>query len=77
MADAVAAGKFPALLGLLRGFDVLVGNKVIQNDGDFVLVKNLRKAVFGKLVNGHWGGNVVAQDDVQLGTDQLSGADAV
>ena len=73
MADAMAAGKFTALLALFCGLDVLVGNEVVQNDGDAVLIKNGVKSGFFKFVDSNRGGNVVAQNDIQLCTDQLAG----
>ena len=73
MADAVGTGKLAALLALLGGLDVLVGDEVVEDDGDFILVENGVKAVLGELVDGHGGGDVVAQDDVQLGLNQLTG----
>ena len=73
VADTVLTGKFPALLALLGRLDVLVGDKVVKDDGDFVFVEYGVKAVFGKLVDSHGGGDVVAQHDVQLGPDQLTG----
>ena len=71
MADAVAAREFPALLALLRRLDVLVGDEVVKDDGDLVLVEHLRKAVLCKLVDGHRGGDVVAQNQIQLRPDEL------
>ena len=72
MADAVGTGKLAALLALLGGLDVLVGDEVVEDDGDFILVENGIKAVLGEFVDGHGSGDVVAQDDVQLSLDQLA-----
>ena len=72
VADAVTAGEFPALLGLLGGLDVFIGDEVVQDDGDTVLIKDLGKAVLCKFVDGNRGGDVIAQDDVQLCADKLS-----
>ena len=73
VADAVGAGEFSALLGLLGGLDVLIGDEMVQNDGDLVLIKDGVETGLGELIDGHGGGDVVAQDDVQLCADQLSG----
>ena len=73
VADAVVAGKFPAGLALLGGLDVLVGHKVVQNDDHLVLVVDPFESGLSEFVHRHRGGDVVAQDDVQLGLDQLPG----
>ena len=70
--DAVPAGELPALLGLLGALDVLVGDEVVQDDVHSRLVEDVAKARLLKLVDGHRGGDVVAQDDVQVRLDQLS-----
>ena len=72
MAYAVGAGKFPALLRLLCCLDVLVGDKVVQNDGHPVLVKYLVKACLFEFIDSHRRRDVVSQDDVQLCFDELS-----
>ena len=70
--DVVLVGKLPALLGLGRALDVLVGHEVIQHDGDVFLVEHAVKPGLFKLVDGHRGGDVVAQHDVELGVDELA-----
>src|SRR5699024_8301341 len=59
------------------GLDVLVGYEVVQHDGDFVLVKYPVEAVLVELIDGDRGGDVVSQDNVQFGLDQLSGGDGI
>ena len=66
------AGKFPALLGLLSSLDVLIGHKVVQDNGNAVLVKNLVEARLAEFLDGNGGGDVVAQNQVQLGGNQLA-----
>ena len=73
VADAVSAGKLPALLALLGGLDVLIGDKMVQHDGDLILIENALKAGLLELVDRHGSGDVVAQDDIQLCLDQLAG----
>ena len=38
--DVVLVGKLAALLGLLRALDVLVGDEVVQHDGDVLFVEH-------------------------------------
>ena len=71
--DVEAAGKAAALLALLRGFDILVGNKVIHDHGNSGFVEYLRKAGLFKFVDGDRRGDIVAQHHIQIGPDQLSG----
>ena len=70
--DVVLVGKFPGLLAQLGGLDVLAGGVVVQNDGDLVLVKDLGEPGLFKLGDGHRSGDVVAQDQIQLGLDELA-----
>ena len=76
VADIELPGKGPALLALGGGLDVLVGGEMIHHQGDAALVEHLVEARRLKLVDGHRGGNVVAQHQVQSGLDELSGPHA-
>ena len=71
--DLVLVGKLPGLLAQLGGLDVLAGGVVVQDDGDFVLIKDLSEARLLKLGDSHRSGDVVAQHQVQPGLDELSG----
>ena len=75
--DVVLVGEGAALLGLGGALDVLVGDKVVQHDGDVFLVEHAVKAGLFKFVDGHRGGDVVAQHNIQLGVDQLARLDLV
>ena len=70
--DVVLVGKLAALLGLGCALDVLVGHKVVQHDGNVLLVEHTVKTGLFKLVDGNRGGDVVAQHDVQLCIDELA-----
>ena len=70
--DIVLIGKLPALLGLGSALDILVGYKVIQNDGDMLFIKHTVETGALKLVDGHRGGDIVAQHNVQLCVDELA-----
>ena len=70
--DLVLAGELPGLLAQLGGFDILAGGVVVQDDGDFVPVEDLGEARLLKLGDGHGGGDIVAQHQVQPGLDELS-----
>ena len=45
---------------------------MIQDDGNAVLVKHAVEACFLEFIHRHRSGDIVAQDNVQLGADQLS-----
>ena len=72
MSYLVLAGKLSHHFGLFRGFDVFVGYKVIGNQGNLVGIKN-RPANFFKLGDGLRSSDVVSQQKVDLGPDQLTG----
>ena len=70
--DVVLVGKLPALLGLGSALDVLIGDEVVQHDGDVLLIKHTVEARLLELVDGDGGGDVVAQHDIQLCVDELA-----
>ena len=74
MGDAVLVGKLPCLLAQLGRLDILAGGIVVQHNGDPVLVKDLGEAAFSNSVMAT-GGDIVAQDQVQPGFDQLARLD--
>ena len=69
--DVVLVGELAALLGLGRALDVLVGNEVVEDDGDVLFVEHAVEARLFELVDGDGGGDVIAQHDVELGVDEL------
>ena len=71
--NIVFVGKIAALLALLGAFDILVGHKVIQHNVDLGAVKHRGEPGLVELVDGHRGGDVVAQHYIQIGIDQLPG----
>ena len=73
--DVEALGEGAALEALLSGLDVLVGGEMVHDHGDLALIENAGEAFLLKLTDGHGRGDVVAQDHIQLGTDQLTGLD--
>ena len=70
--DAVFVGKVAGFQAQLSGLDVLARGVVVQDDGDLVLVKDLAEPGLLKLGDGHGGGDVVAQDHVHLGLNELA-----
>ena len=70
--DIVLIGELSALLGLGSALDILIGYKVIQHDSDMLFIKHAVKTGAFKLVDGHRGGDIVAQHNVQLCVDQLA-----
>ena len=57
----------------LGGFDVLTGGVVVEDDGDLVFVEHAVKARLFKNVDSDGGGDVVAEDNIQLGLDEVAG----
>ena len=70
--DIVFIGELPALLGLGSALDILIGYKVIQHNGDMLFIKHAVETGALKLVDGHRGGDIVAQHNVQLCVDELA-----
>ena len=70
--DIVFIGELPALLGLGSTLDILIGYKVVQHDSDMLFIKHAVETGAFKLVDGHRGGDIVAQHDVQLCVDELA-----
>ena len=70
--DGKALGKFPGLGAQLRRLDILAGGGVVQNNGDLIPVEYLGQAGLLKLRDGHRGGDIVSEDQVQLPLDELS-----
>ena len=75
--DVLRAREFAHLLGQRRGLDILVRHKVIRNQRDLRGIKDLCCAHPIELVDGHGGGDVVAQHKVQLAHEQFARAAAV
>ena len=70
--DVVFVGELTALLGLGGALDILVGDEVVQHDGDMLFVEHAVKACLLELVDGNGGGDVVAQHEIQLCVDELA-----
>ena len=70
--NIVFIGELPALLGLGSALDILIGYKVIQHNGDMLFIKHAVKTGALKLVDGHRGGDIIAQHNVQLCVDELA-----
>ena len=73
VAHAVAARKLAARLALLRRLNILVRHKVVEYDRYSVLIENVCKARFLKLMNCDRRRDVVAEHDIQLCIDELTG----
>ena len=70
--DIIFVGKLAALLGLGRTLDVLVGDKVVQHDGDVLFIEHAVEPGLFKLVDGNGSGDIIAQHDIELGVDELA-----
>ena len=73
--DIVLVGELAALLGLGRALDVLVGDKVIQHDVDAGVIEHRVEPCFFKFVDGHRGGDIIAEHHIELGVDELARRD--
>ena len=76
MKDVVFVGEIPALFGLGRALDVLVGDEMVQHDVDAGPVKDRVKARLLEFIDGDGGGDIVAKHHVQFCIDELARLDA-
>ncbi len=67
--DLIFVRKLPHTFAVLCGFDILVGHKMIGHQGDLILVKHPPGFHLVHLLNGHRGGDVVAQHQIETGLD--------
>jgi CRISPR/Cas system-associated exonuclease Cas4 (RecB family) len=65
----VLFGEIPEDLGLLCGFDVLVGCKVVRNQRNAVPVKDVLDSDFFELPDRHRRCYIIAQHQVHPGVD--------
>ena len=73
MGDVKALGELPHLGAELGGLDILAGGVVIQNQRDLFPVEHLGQPRLVELGDGHRGGDIVAQHQIQLALHQLAG----
>ena len=71
--DFVSSGKFSYAFAVFCGFDILIGYKMIGNQGNFILVEYAVHLHFFHFLNSNRTGNVVAQHQVQIRLYQLTG----
>ena len=71
--DAHFTGEFPRLFDLLGRLDVLIRGEVIHHQGHPAFVVHPAGAAAFELVDGHRGGDVVAQAEIELRLDELPG----
>ena len=71
--NLVFVGELSDLLTVLSRFDILVRDKVIHHQGNFVTVKDLLFLESVHLVNGNRRRNIISQYKIQLCLDQLTG----
>ena len=72
MGDGVPLRKLPAGGAQLGGLDILTGGGVIQHNGDPVPVKHSGQPRLFEFRDGHRGGDVVAQHQIQLSLHELA-----
>ena len=68
----LTTGKFTDAFAVFRGFDVLVRNKMIHNQGDFVLMKYVLSVQLLHLPDSYRCGDIISQNQIQIGLDELS-----
>jgi len=71
--EAVHPGKISQNFGLFGGFDVFIRDKVVRDQGYPLPVEYAGHPDLFKFFNRHRRGDVVAQDQVDPGIDQLTG----
>ena len=71
--NLVAACKFTHTFAVLRRFDIFVRHKMIRYKGDFVFMEHTVHVHFLHLLDGNRARNVVAQYQIQVCLDQLTG----
>jgi hypothetical protein len=76
VADGVFFGEVAQGFRLFSGLDVLVGGKMVGDEGDFVLVED-RSADFVEFDDRRRAGDVVGKDEVDPAADELAGDDFV
>ena len=69
--------KLAALLTMLRRLYILVRRKVVKDNRNFILIKNIFEPVLLKFVYRNRGGNIVSQNHIELCTDKLPRSYAV
>ena len=65
--------KLSDTFAVFRRFDILIGNKVIRNKCDLVLIKNSLCIHLRHFLNGYRTGNIVSKHQIQICFNQLSG----
>ena len=62
--DLMLTGKIPAALAVLRGLDVLIGDKMIHDQRDLILVEHTLLIHLLHLVDRHRGRDIIAQHQI-------------
>ena len=75
MSDIEALREIAGGLAQLCGLDVLAGGVMIEDDSDFVLIEDAGEAGLVEFDDGDGGGDVIAQHQIELGFDQITGLD--
>ena len=73
--NIIFAGKLTHAFAMLCGFNVLIWSKVIHHKCDLVFVKYTLYIHFSDFMNCNRRSNIIAQNQIQVCLDQLSGAD--
>lgn len=69
--DVLSGGKFSRRLALLRRLDVLVGGKMIHDEGDFIAASHAGGARLVELFDRYGSGNIVGEYHVEARVDEL------
>ena len=70
--DVIFPGKGSGLAALFRSFNILIRCKMIQHKSNAGVVKNGIGSTFFKFIDGYRGSDIVAQNHIQFGVDQLA-----
>ena len=73
--NIIFAGELAHAFAMLCGFNVFIWSKVIHHKCDFIFVKYTLYIHFSDFMNCNRRSNIIAQNQIQVCLDQLSGAD--
>ena len=70
---SLGMSELTAAFALLGALDILVRNEVIHDKSDFALIEYISASVRLNLLDRNGGGDVIAENEVKIGGDQLTG----
>ena len=68
----LTTGEFTDAFAVLCGFDVFIRDKMIHNQGDFILMEYVLLIQLLHLADSYRCGDIISQNQIQIGLDELS-----